>query len=121
LAFGVSGKRLVFGLPGNPVSSMVTFEMFVRPAIKKMGGTTSLHRPRVMATLTEDLKKSPEKSHFLRGWVQVQDGQYTVRTTGIQDSNVLSSMLGANALIVLPEDQTEFRVGDPVQVHLLWQ
>jgi molybdopterin molybdotransferase len=121
LAFGTSGKRLVFGLPGNPVSSIVTFELFVRPALRKMAGASSVHRPRVLATLAEDLKKSPDKSHFLRGWVQIQNDQYTVRTTGIQDSNVLSSMMAANALIILPEGQTEFRAGDPVEVHLLWQ
>ena len=121
LAFGTSGKRLVFGLPGNPVSSMVTFELFVRPALRKMAGASSVHRPRTLATLAEDLLKSSDKSHFLRGWVQIQDHQYIVRTTGIQDSNVLSSMLAANALIILPEGRTEFRAGDQVEVHLLWQ
>ena len=121
LAFGTSGKRLVFGLPGNPVSSMVTFELFVRPTLRRMVGASPVHRPRVLATLTEAIKKAPEKSHFLRGWVEIQDRQYTVRTTGIQDSNMLSSMLAANALIVLPEGRTEFRAGEKVEVHLLWQ
>lgn len=121
LAFGTSGKRLVFGLPGNPVSSMVTFELFVRPSLRKMAGASLVHRPRVLATLAEAIKKAPEKSHFLRGWVEIQDHQYMVRTTGIQDSNVLSSMLKANALIILPEGRTEFRAGERVEVHFLWQ
>ncbi|MCI0527076.1 MAG: molybdopterin molybdotransferase MoeA, partial [Nitrospira sp.] len=121
LAFGISGRRLVFGLPGNPVSSMVTFELFVRPALRKMLGALPIHRPRVIATLTEAIKKAPEKSHFLRGWVEIRDHQYMVRTTGIQDSNVLSSMMAANALIILPEGRTEYRPGEKVEVHLLWQ
>jgi molybdopterin molybdotransferase len=121
LAFGTSGQRLVFGLPGNPVSSIVTFELFVRPSLRKMAGALSVHRPRILATLAEDLKKPADKSHFLRGWVQIQNGQYTVRTTGVQDSNVMSSMMAANALIILPEGQTEFRAGKQVEVHLLWQ
>lgn len=121
LAFGTSGKRLVFGLPGNPVSSMVTFELFVRPALRRMLGASPIHRPRVLATLTEAIQKAPEKSHFLRGWVEIQNHQYTVRTTGIQDSNVLSSMMAANALIILPEGRTEFRAGEKVEVYLLWQ
>ena len=121
LAFGTCGEKLVFGLPGNPVSSMVTFELFVRPALRRMAGAAQIYRPRVLATLAEDIKKSPEKSHFLRGWVQIADQQYTVRTTGIQDSGVLSSMLAANALILLPEGRTEFQAGEKVEVHLLWQ
>ena len=121
LAFGTCGEKLVFGLPGNPVSSMVTFELFVRPALRRMAGAAQIYRPRVLATLAEDIKKTPEKSHFLRGWVQIGDQQYTVRTTGIQDSGVLSSMLAANALILLPEGRTEFQAGEKVEVHLLWQ
>ncbi|MGH7275084.1 MAG: molybdopterin molybdotransferase MoeA [Nitrospiria bacterium] len=121
LAFGTYGEKLVFGLPGNPVSSMVTFELFVRPALRRMAGAAQIYRPRALATLTEGIKKSPEKSHFLRGWVQIEDQQYTVRTTGIQDSGVLSSMLAANALIILPEGRTEFHAGEKVEVHLLWQ
>jgi molybdopterin molybdotransferase len=121
LAFGTSGGRLVFGLPGNPVSSMVTFELFVRPALRRMLGASPVHRPRILATLTEAVQKAPEKSHFLRGWVEIRGRQYTVRTTGLQDSNVLSSMMAANALIILPEGRTEFRPGEKVEVHLLWQ
>ncbi len=121
LAFGISGKKLVFGLPGNPVSSMVTFELFVRPTLRRMLGASLVHRPRMLATLTEAIQKAPEKSYFLRGWVEIQDRQYTVRTTGLQDSNVLSSMMAANALIILPEGRTEFRPGEKVEVHLLWQ
>jgi molybdopterin molybdotransferase len=121
LAFGISEKRLVFGLPGNPVSSMVTFELFVRPALRRMLGASLVHRPRILATLTEAIKKTPEKSYFLRGRVEIQDRQYTVRTAGLQDSNVLSSMMAANALIKLPEGRTDFRSGEKVEVHLLWQ
>jgi molybdopterin molybdotransferase len=121
LAFGTCGKKLVFGLPGNPVSSMVTFELFARPAIRKMSGALEIFRPRVLATLEESITKGSDKRHFLRAWVRIQDRQYLVRVTGIQDSGVLSSMAAANALMILPEGQTEFRSGEKVEVHLLWQ
>jgi molybdopterin molybdotransferase len=121
LAFGICGKKLIFGLPGNPVSSMVTFELFVRPALRKMLGASPVYRPQVWATLTEGIKKSPEKSHFVRGWAEVRDHQYTVRATGNQESSVLSSMLAANALIVLPAGRTEFKDGEKVLIYLLYQ
>lgn len=121
VAFGTAERRLVFGLPGNPASSMVTFELFVRPALRKLSGAADIHRTRILATLAEDLTKPSEKTYFLRGRVQVHNRRYTVRTTGIQDSNVLSSMLSANALIILPEGKTRFKAGEEVEVHLLWQ
>ena len=119
LVFGAAGGRMVFGLPGNPVSSMVTLELFVRPALRRSGGAAEIDRPRLMATLGEKLEKSLEKSHFLRGWVAIEGNRYVVRTTGTQDSGVLSSMLLANALIVLPEDRTVFQAGEQVEVRLL--
>ena len=119
LAFGMAGGRMVFGLPGNPVSSMVTFELFVRPALRRSAGAVQIDRPRLRAILAEDLRKDSEKSHFLRGVVTVEAERYVVRTTGIQDSGVLSSMLAANALIILPGDRMVFPAGEEVEVHLL--
>ncbi len=118
LAFGSKGDRLVFGLPGNPVSAMVTFEIFVRPVLRKIAGASEIFRPRVVARLDRDYEKSPEKSYFLRGRLEIRDGRYVVDPAGIQDSGVLSSMLAANALIILPEGRTKFRAGDEVTVHI---
>jgi molybdenum cofactor synthesis domain-containing protein len=105
-AFGVladSGTP-VFGLPGNPVSAMVSFELFVRPALRRLEGHRTLHRPIVAATAEVDLHREPDgKLHLLRAHVYLDDpASWRVRTTGGQESHQLHAMSEANSLILLP-------------------
>jgi molybdopterin molybdotransferase len=119
LAFGTIGKKPVFGLPGNPVSSMVSFEQFVRPSLLKMMGHRQLFRPVVEAILREDIYKEVGKRHFIRAFVSFEDNHYFVAVTGAQGSEILRSMVRANSLIVIPEDREIVRAGEKVKVQLL--
>ncbi|MGH7264997.1 MAG: molybdopterin molybdotransferase MoeA [Candidatus Rokuibacteriota bacterium] len=118
LTFGRLGGRPFFGLPGNPVSSMVTFELFVRPAIRRMGGHAALFRPRVRARLDAPLDNPGSREGYLRVRLTDVDGQAVARSTGEQGSGVLRSMLLADGLAVVPPD-TRLATGDPVDVILL--
>jgi molybdopterin molybdotransferase len=119
LAFGRIGETLFFGLPGNPVSTMVTFELFVRPALWKMAGRTNLHRTRVRAVLDDDVSHNPGRREYVRAVVRLTGDQFIATPTGAQGSGVLTSMLGANALLVLPEDVDGVRAGETVDALLL--
>lgn len=119
LAFGTIGEKPVFGLPGNPVSSMISFEQFVRPSLLKMMGRRQLFRPVIQAILKEEIKKIPGRRYFIRGSVSFKKDQYFVTTTGEQGSGILRSMVRANGLIVIPEDQEIVRAGEKVKVQLL--
>ena len=92
------------GLPGNPVSIHVSFEQFVRPAIRKMRGCRSLLRPRVTARLTEDLTKAPGRRHFVRVRLRFEDGLWWATPTGPQGSHIQSSLVGCDGLAIFPED-----------------
>jgi molybdopterin molybdotransferase len=118
-AFGTIGEKPVFGLPGNPVSSMISFEQFVRPSLLKMMGRRQLFRPVIQAILKEEIKKIPGRRYFIRGSVSFKKDQYFVTTTGEQGSGILRSMVRANGLIVIPEDQEMVRAGEKVKVQLL--
>ena len=119
LAFGKIQGKLAFGLPGNPVSSMVTFEQLVRPALLKMGGRRSYGRPVVDAVFQETFSKRPDRRHFLRGILTREDGVFKVRTTGGQGSGILTSMVKANCLIDVPVEVERLAPGDLVTVQLL--
>ena len=119
LAFGTIGGKPVFGLPGNPVSSMVSFDQFVRPSLLKMMGYRQLFHPVIEAILKEEIKKRPGSRFFIRGSVSFEEGQYFVTTTGEQGSGILRSMVRANGLIVIPEDREIARAGEKVKVQLL--
>jgi molybdopterin molybdotransferase len=110
----------VFGLPGNPVSAVVSFELFVRPALRILGGHIELHRPVVTALLQGKLLRAPDgKVHFLRGRVRLdRGGGWQVRAMGEQDSNHLHALAEANALIVVP-DGHGYEEGELVEVLLL--
>lgn len=120
LAFGElrtkRGAVPIFGLPGNPVSALVTFEVFVRPALLKMAGRTKLHRPRVQARLLDRIDKPAGLRTFARGIHDAAAG--TVRSTGPQGSGILRSMSLANCLIDLPEPTSAADPGDTVSVVL---
>lgn len=120
LAFGTLGQVPLFGLPGNPVSSMISFEQFVRPAILKMMGKRHLFRKTVPAVLQEDVEKRRGLTHFTRALVTAGTEGYTVSTTGAQGSGILRSMVKANGLIVLPADDAEIiKAGTMVRVQIL--
>lgn len=119
ILFGMRGTTAVFALPGNPVSTLVTFLQFVKPAIMKMSGAATWKPPLFKATIEHDVKKTDGKKHFIRGVLKHHHGVLSVRSTGSQTSNELSSMVRANCLIVLPEDRTDVRTGEWVEVELI--
>ena len=119
LAFGTIKGKPVFGLPGNPVSSMVSFEQFVRPSLLKMMGHHQIFRPIIEAILKEDIQKEPGSRHFVRAAVIFERDHYFVTTTGAQGSGILRSMVKANGLVVIPEDREIVRAGEKVKVQLL--
>jgi molybdopterin molybdotransferase len=119
LAFGKIQGKLAFGLPGNPVSSMVTFEQLVRPAMLKMSGHRSYGRPVVQAIFQEKFSKRTDRRHFLRGVLTREEGVFKVRTTGAQGSGILTSMVKANCLIDIPVEVERVNPGDLVSVQLL--
>ncbi|MFQ5674140.1 MAG: gephyrin-like molybdotransferase Glp [Nitrospinales bacterium] len=119
LAFGKIGQTPIFGLPGNPVSSFVSFEQFVRPAIGKMLGGTDTANKTVEAKLTRTIRKKPGRQHFLSSRIAWKDGAYSVNPSEEQGSGILKSMSNANALLVFPRDATELREGEIVTVQLL--
>jgi molybdopterin molybdotransferase len=116
LAFGRFGNALFLGLPGNPVSAMATFSLFVRPALLRLCGTAA-HPPwTLQARLLEDLRKSPGRTDFQRGILEQRDGEWVVQSTGGQGSHQLRSMSVANAYIRLPADSSGARAGEQVEV-----
>jgi molybdopterin molybdotransferase len=119
VAFGTLRGKPIFGLPGNPVSSMVSFEQFVRPSLLRMMGHRQIFRPTIDAILREEIHKEPGRRHFVRASVSFKEDHYSVSTTGEQGSGILKSMVRANGLIVIPEDREIVRAGEKVKVQLL--
>jgi molybdopterin molybdotransferase len=119
LAFGKIQGKLAFGLPGNPVSSMVTFEQLVRPALLKMSGCRNYGRPVVQAVFQETFSKRGDRRHFLRGILTKEGDAFKVRTTGGQGSGILTSMVKANCLIDVPVVVKRLNPGEEVEVQLL--
>lgn len=119
MTFGLAGNKPVFALPGNPVSTSLSFELYVRPALRKMMGHLRLFRPTVHAVLTEDINKKAGRRNFIRGVVTRKGETLYAATTGAQGSGILRSMSAANGIIVLPEDTDHAKVGETVEVYLL--
>jgi molybdopterin molybdotransferase len=119
LAFGRKKGTLVFALPGNPVSAMLTFEEFVAPALLKMMGHGQTVKPLFPAVLQSDLKKKAGQTHLVRVRLEYSGGKYLAWSAGKQDTGLLKTMLRANALAVLPADRESFAAGEEIQVHLL--
>lgn len=119
VSYGVLKGTPWLGLPGNPVSTLVTFELFARPAIRKMQGHRMLFRRLVDVRLGEAVTISAPLTHFLRGVVTPTDQGYSARLTGPQGSGLLTSMAKANALLVIPPEKTRLERGDVVQAMLL--
>jgi molybdopterin molybdotransferase len=118
LTFGRLNGRPFFGLPGNPVSSMVTFELFVRPALRRMAGDPRLFRPRATAWMGDVLDNPGIRQGYLRVRLGQEGGRLVARSTGEQGSGILRSMLLADGLAVVPPD-TRLEPGQPVEVILL--
>ncbi len=119
LAFGRIGKTPIFGLPGNPVSSFVSFEQFVRPSLRKVLGCSDLSHKTVQAKLTRTIHKKPGRLHFLSSIVSWADGEYTVTPAGEQGSGILKSAANANGLLIFPLEAEEIKQGQEVAVQLL--
>ncbi|MCX8125044.1 MAG: molybdopterin molybdotransferase MoeA [Spirochaetes bacterium] len=118
--FAQKGNILYFGLPGNPVSSMVSFIQFVRPAMLAMQGATKLQKPVLQAICKEPIKrKSDGRTHYIRGILTFDKGQPEVVITGPQGSGILRSMALANCLIILPPETLSVKTGDLVTVQLI--
>lgn len=118
-AFGMKDGKPVFSLPGNPVSGMVTFEMFVRPALLKMMGHARPVRPLVKAALSEAFAKKAGRVMLLRVRVEFLEGRYVAAISGDQKTGIVRTMLRANGIAILGADRTAFRAGEAVDVHLL--
>jgi molybdopterin molybdotransferase len=118
-AFGTHpGGALIFGLPGNPVSAMVTFLLLARPAIEALLGSNP-GRHRATAILDEDYAKKPGRAHAVRCRLELAEDRWHARTTGDQGSHVLTSMLGAEALALIPTDSGSISAGERVEIEFL--
>jgi len=118
-AFGTIADKLLFGLPGNPVSCMVCFELFVRPALLKKMGHQHLFRPVVRAKLAESVMTKKGLRFFVRVRLYYENGQLFASTTGDQGSGILKSMVQANGLMIVAEEREEVKAGEDVKVYVL--
>ena len=119
LAFVTLAGRPVFGLPGNPVSTLVTFEQMVRPALLRMMGRSEIYRPVERARLADTYRKAAGRAHFVRVTLERGDGVPVARVCQDQSSGVLLSMVRADALVFVPEETTEIPAGSEVSAILL--
>ena len=120
LAFGYWEHRPVFGLPGNPVSAAVSFEVYVRPALKKMLGISQLFRPVLRARLRGKVSAKSSHTYFLRGMLSRDErGAWEVTSSGLQSSGAVKPLAQGNALIVVPEGSDAPKDGEEVRVLVL--
>jgi molybdopterin molybdotransferase len=119
LGFGMLGQMPWLGLPGNPVSAMVTFELFGRPFIRRMLGAASIFRRAIDVRVREEIALGAPLTHFLRGIVEWDESGAWARLTGPQGSGLLTSMARANALLVIPPERALVRAGGTVRALLL--
>ena len=118
ITFGTREGRPVFGLPGNPVSAMVTFELFVRPALRRMVGADAIDRPRLRARALQPIANPGSRRGYLRVTLEETATGYGARLTGDQGSAILRSMVLADGLAIVPPDTT-IAAGEPVDVIVL--
>jgi molybdopterin molybdotransferase len=115
----------ILGLPGNPVSTMVTFELFVRPALLRLAGHSRLRKVVLDAVALQPISNRSGRENFMRGVVERRPGgpsgepPWAVRLTGEQGSNIITSMARANALVRLPKSRTRVEPGEQVEVWML--
>lgn len=116
-AFALSGTTPVFSLPGNPVSTMITFEEFVRPALLRMQGHRAVLRPLFKAVLREGLKKKPGKVQFVRIRLEREGGRWYALSAGNQQTAILRTMVDAQAIAVIPAEGGDLAAGSEVDAH----
>jgi molybdopterin molybdotransferase len=117
-AFGTVEGRTYFGLPGNPVSVFVSFELFIRPALLKMMGRTDLDRPVIQAAIDEQMDGLPDKTRYSRVLVYRDNGSWRAKSTGPAASNLLGTVVKANGLAVIPPGDVPVKAGEQVSVQL---
>jgi len=115
-AFGLVDGKPIFGLPGNPVSSLTVFELFVRPALRKMAGFSALKRPIFQTTLNQDVVNNTDRVNYMRVLVEKREGEYYAKVTGPQGSGILYSLVLANGLVVIPAN-TRVKAGESVEMQ----
>ena len=119
LTFSVRGHTPIFGLPGNPVSTLVCFYVYVRPALRMMLGLGQLHLPVVTATAAENIQTAEGVTEFVRCTLAGEPGAYVARSTGSQSSGVMRSMSLGDGLLIAPPEARTIEAGSPVRVLLL--
>jgi molybdopterin molybdotransferase len=119
LKFGLIGERPMFGLPGNPVSTMVCFYLYARPALVKMGGRRDLGLPRVTARCAVDIKTSKDLTEFVRVRLERRGDELLAAPTGSQGSGILSSLSRADGLLIGPASETVLKAGSQATVLVL--
>jgi molybdopterin molybdotransferase len=117
--FGTAGDRLVFGLPGNPVSAAVTFSLFVAPAIAALQGVTEVVTEPTQATLGEPVKQNPRREKAVRVRLENRDGMLIAVPNGSQDSHVITSLVGAQALAMIPSGDGLLAAGTVINLKPL--
>ena len=118
-AFAVRGTTPVFSLPGNPVSTILTFEQFVRPALLKLAGRRTVLRPVVRAIFQEELRRTPGRVGFIRVRLERRGDALLAWSAGNQDTGMLKTMLRADAIAIVPADQGDLRPGTPIDVQIV--
>lgn len=118
-AFGVKDGKPIFSLPGNPVSTMITFEELVKPALLKMMGHRRVLKPLVSAILRDPVHKKSGKVQFLRVRLERSNGTYLAYSSGDQNTGILKTMLMADGIAILPAERTSFAPGEEVSVHVI--
>ncbi len=118
--FGVRGKKLVFGLPGNPVAALLTFHLLVRPALEKLTGASSNDRLSIDAILSTDLRKKAERIEFVRAVLLRDDAdRFIVTPTGGQESHMMGGIAAANCLLRFPKESEFIPKGSAVKAELI--
>jgi molybdopterin molybdotransferase len=116
--FATIGSKLAFGLPGFPVSSLVSFEVFVRPALRALLGDARPHRPRVRVLLDQPIRPAPDRPEYQRAIVGWRDGRLVAASTGAQTSSRLLSLRGSNALLLVPPGEGVYEAGSELEALL---
>ena len=119
LGFGTLGSMAWLGLPGNPVSAMVTFHLFARPLLRRLRGERNVFQRPIDVRLREDVSIAAPLTHFMRAVVELESDGWWARLTGPQGSGLLTSMARANALVVVPPERATIRAGEAAHALLL--